>query len=167
MKKLPKKTHKLLGALANYLDHHANKIEKHFNMDAWFYHEGDESFEDEHGVEASEKIPSKKLFSCGTTACALGWACQVPALKSMGLYLQYDGNETGSVRLKDCTARDEFTIAQKIFDLSRGQAAWLFTPLNANTYEDDRHNETPKEWAARCRLFLGIEGDTRNVALPR
>lgn len=175
MKTLSAIAKKRLNALADYLDRYASEIEQHFDMDAWFHHDGINEYGDEHGVEEGNSIKKKDINVCGTSACALGWACQVPALANIGIELVYTGEDYGAV----CPIgkgydddRDIFKVAAKAFDISCPQARYLFLPLNSEGEDDrdgdgDTQKETPEHWAARCRLLIGVNGDVDNIALPR
>jgi hypothetical protein len=143
--------------LANFLD---NLPPERFRFNAWV---GD-------GWEC------KPDLSCGTTACALGWATTIPEFAAAGLCLRRvaDGSHRGwaYVSMRDLPTRedqsdaikDPATAAHRIFDLTETEAWWLFIPL----YEEDRfceydrvHGEhrpgagaTAKQVAAHIRDFI-------------
>ncbi len=128
-----------LTKLADYMERLPKKKSKHFRMSAWFAHRGVDS---EHGLRRNHRISTKELNYCGTSACALGWACMIPAFKRAGLSLLHDGI-IGEVRFrKDC----DFDAAANFFELNEEQSMKLFSGVfDLNT---------PKQWAARCRKFL-------------
>ena len=71
----------------------------------------------------------KADLSCGTTACALGWATTIPSLRKAGLrlYKRDDGSGT-YVTLKDRTSRGSEAAGAEVFGITVGEAAYLFTP---------------------------------------
>src|SRR5258706_8933085 len=74
------------------------------------------------------------VHSCGSPACALGWACTLPSLKAQGLDLQII--EKGGGACVDA--------ARKVF----GGYALLFIGSGNGEIR------TPQQWAAYCRAFL-------------
>lgn len=77
---------------------------------------------------------------CDTTACAFGWATQVPSLKRLGLRLSHGtiprfGNNTGQ------------NAAEKLFSLTGIEASYLFDDLSDTI-------KTPRQWAKLARGFI-------------
>ena len=62
-----------------------NNARRHFDMDAWVYQHDSE---DEPAPVIPSKPTSKNFLTCGTTACALGWAATIPALQAAGLRMR-------------------------------------------------------------------------------
>lgn len=97
------------------------------------------------------------VHTCGSSACAFGWACRIPEFKALGLKLVESGpSYNGEV---------DFRAAQTFFDLSRMESMWLFgAEINDDATDDDldnytqeeieRHSETPKDVAQRIRKFV-------------
>lgn len=84
-------------------------------------------------------------LSCGTTACALGWATTMPSLRRLGLRLVktcHWGNEVRLGRLANTTA------AQVLFNLDYHDADYLFIP------KDYEINATPKLVARKIERFV-------------
>lgn len=84
--------------------------------------------------------------ACGTTACAIGWACTLPAFNAAGLrldgvnpsYLDQDGFE-----------RRGWAAADRVFGISRWETSHLF---ESSTYPDEEL--TPAHVADRIDAFL-------------
>lgn len=111
---------------------------KHFDMGHWAGGEYDEE-----GVQLEA---GKSLFgakgqgtpkTCGTTACAMGWACTIPEFKSAGL----------KMRGFNPTFRGEhsFRAAAEFFDLTPYEVDYLFGAEN---------ERTPKQEAAVILKFV-------------
>lgn len=106
---------------------------KHFDMMACWVAGED--------IESAQSFGAKGLGTpktCGTTACAMGWACTVPEFKRAGLKMQ--GFEP---HFKNACG---FTAAEKFFDISENDAAFLFGAENEGI--------TPKQEAARIIKFV-------------
>jgi len=85
-------------------------------------------------------------FSCGTTACALGWATTMPFFRNLGLHLSRYGQPT--------LGHFSFTrINKTIFALEQNEADNLFI-FGAPTPENRSGIDTPKEWARYARRFV-------------
>ena len=82
--------------------------------------------------------------ACGTTACAVGWACVIPAFKEQGLH--WDGDIAfihGDVHEVGWDAAEEF------FGLDSTESGKLF---RYSSYE--RGNNGPRDVAARIREMV-------------
>jgi len=103
-------------------------------------------------------------LSCGTVACALGWATQIPELAAEGLTLQ--------LLLEN---RSMFIKAMQVFNISELDADLLFIPaMSARRLIDGKwrevknslgDNASAKEVAAHIRGFVARDGhwDTHAV----
>lgn len=127
-----------LTKLADFMEKRPKSAQKHFRMGTWFTHNG----RDDHGLRAGQEVSSKELSYCGTSACALGWACQIPSFRRDGLKLVHD-EVIGTVHFR--RARN-FMAAEKFFDIDWSDAQRLF-----NLSDGDR---TMRAWAKRCREFI-------------
>lgn len=94
-------------------------------------------------------------LSCGTQACALGWATTIPAFRRLGLRLyRYEGIGVGQVGLFE-TGRskayesDPFGAAEQVFGLSTGEALYVFAPSDGG-----EHKATPKRVATKIERFV-------------
>lgn len=67
-----------------------------------------------------------KLGDCGTSACALGWATQIPAFRRAGLYLDLYGQPTMA------GSHHPLEAAQQLFGLTWQDADYLFIPDDDN-----------------------------------
>ena len=135
---------------------------RRFNYDTWV---GD-------GFKGAQDL------SCGTTACALGWACTVPAFRKLGLELEVETstrdeyNDKGDfVEVKSYQATPvcpspgktragnpkklyAYEAGQEIFRLSEEQAGFLFTPgveYGGRTGPGGDDEETGEERTATAR----------------
>ena len=90
-------------------------------------------------------------LSCGTQACALGWAATMPTFRRLGLYL----NRAFRPVLKGL--RDPWRSAERLFSLDREEAITLFAP-------DDLSEDyaTPKYVASKLERFVASRA-ARNV----
>lgn len=70
----------------------------------------------------------KQDLSCGTTACALGWAATMPTFRRLGLHLRQLMGDTARV----CTPRNfgSYAASAEIFMLEDHDSSYLFTPQN-------------------------------------
>jgi hypothetical protein len=109
----------------------------------------------------------KEDLSCGTTACALGWAATVPELREAGLCLRRDDYGYGYVDLvsRDTKAalgwRRSLNAAMRVFDLTESEADYLFVPsdnYDANYSDYDKQGPTSdasaKEVAQHIKDFV-------------
>lgn len=124
-------------ALASFLEKLPRKAVEHFDMGSWLHTEG--IFFD----------PKDLTKGCGASACALGWATQMPSMRKLGLRL-YEGRPILGTEAG-------FGAAQALFGLDREQAYYLFDAVGLpdHTYKD----ETPKQWAKRARRFVASGGE--------
>ncbi len=101
-------------------------------------------------------------LSCGTTACALGWAATMPEFRALGLRLARAWCEdpcvaVGAVLDTDDAASISLNAAREVFGLTHDQANLLFIPGDADGDEETgRPNETasPREVAEHIRQFV-------------
>lgn len=101
-------------------------------------------------------------LSCGTTACALGWAATMPEFRRLGLrLLRVTENGAGSVThtsLKDTYKSDEpFEAASIVFGINTDEAIYLFAPGvdgDRGLKSSPSGGATPKQVAAHIRQFV-------------
>lgn len=124
---------KRLMKLIEFMEKLPKKANEHFSMWRWIKHRG----EDDHGF--GKYIRPGDPMTCGTTACALGWAATVPSFRKAGLkvYAEEDGP-------------DNYDVAVRFFDLDHMQFEEIFGGTN-----DDK---TPKQWAKRVRKLVRHAG---------
>ena len=71
--------------------------------------------------------------NCGTTCCALGWACSIPEFQAAGLTLWNplinDSKPVPCYKEKGVVYRD-FDAAVKFFDITDKESLFLFSSLN-------------------------------------
>lgn len=99
-------------------------------------------------------------LSCGTTACALGWATTIPSLRKAGLRL----SEVGSVT--DKAHCDGFEAAAKVFDVTVSDAQFLFQPSVPGwradlseqfDWDSPSADATAKQVAKHIRRFVKVK----------
>jgi len=100
-------------------------------------------------------------LSCGTTACALGWATTMPLFRKLGLRLVHtgsigggypqvgDGYESGG---RWEYARTGYHAAAFLFGITYEEAEYLFLP---GSTRPGAPRETPKQVARRIEAFVG------------
>lgn len=96
------------------------------------------------------KIDDGKIakVGCKTTACAMGWAVNIPAFRKAGLRLM---PETVNERAVPAFRGTEgFDAAEEFFRLSNAESRWLFDP----TCYPRRELKDPKAVATRIRQLL-------------
>lgn len=86
-------------------------------------------------------------LSCGTTACALGWATTIPSLRRVGLRMQQD-SMGGYVVLDGINSSDSWEAGAKVFSLSMEESEYLFT------LDSDEDKSTPKQAARKIENFV-------------
>ena len=138
---LAKKLRSLTRAQAKY----------HFDMNAWFDHD-EEADGHEHPVPA--RPTSKDLLTCGTTACALGWATTIPALQKAGLRmgLYFEGS---SVHIPVYRGVSGVEAAAKLFGIYHDVAQYLFG--------GDDFARTPKQVAKAIDKIIACKGEAFNL----
>lgn len=120
------KTKRRLLKLCDYMESLPRNANKHFHMGSFSSHSGDH---DHWELPASPQ--PKDLMTCGTTACALGWATTMPTFRRLGLHFNAMGSVEGD---------------ENVFELSYEEWDVLF----------EGHNEdrTPGAWAKRVRKWI-------------
>ena len=94
-------------------------------------------------------------LSCGTSACALGWAATMPEFQALGLRIRSKKGFNAYVGLEGVEAPSfaaPYKAAKKIFDLKEGDAEYLFAP------EDDDYAYSPVQVARKIRWFVDSGG---------
>jgi hypothetical protein len=96
----------------------------------------------------------KADLSCGTTACALGWATTMPEFRRLGLQLvKLNSNYAFVVSAR--TGASAFGAAQEIFGLDQDESAYLFSPgILYHGEESPPRTATPREVASHIRDFV-------------
>jgi hypothetical protein len=150
-----------LTVLAEALEMHI-PVEK-FDLGSW---------RNDHRPTGFDTSDEALLHACGTTACAVGHACALPALKDQGLYWdkqnsipRFTGFEPDSEEPRPENWDIAWGSVQQFFGLTQHQTWWLFS---AGNYEHDdgtalpglplnKHgcvNPEPKHVAHRIRHLL-------------
>lgn len=135
-----------LTRLIKFMESLPESAAKHFDMQSWFAHEGEN---DHPQLQTGKDVPEGALELCGTTACAMGWAATMPYFKRLGLRLVMDRCDA-SLYFKG--AKDfMFNEAPKAFDMEPHQAIVFFGAHNKD--------KTPKAWAERARRLMRKQSD--------
>lgn len=94
-----------------------------------------------------------RLGKCGTQACAMGHACDIPAFMAMGLQVCKAGKRMNGETIyqvwlgqPDSGSPEGFGAAQKLFGIDADDADALFGDCN-----DDK---TPTRMAERIRVYI-------------
>ncbi len=120
------------------------------------------------------KFNSKGNFdlSCGSTACAIGWASTIPEFQELGLKICYANNSGVRVPAYFRTAlwrplfqgRVDFDAVAELFDISPGDAWILFAPASDNYESEDgflSEDATPQQVAAHIRAYVNNNSTSR------
>jgi len=99
---------------------------------------------------AGEDWKGKKDLSCGTAACALGWATTLPSLRRVGLKLVMVPGCYPEVHFK--REPDSFEAGAKAFDIAISDSYELFSPN-----EEGEEKATPKQVARKIERFIERE----------
>jgi hypothetical protein len=91
----------------------------------------------------------KADLSCGTSACAIGWATTIPSFRKLGLKLSL--NDAGGTPVFNGDFGSD--AVAHFFDISILDAEFLFFPL----YNDLGDKATPKQVAKHIREFVAQE----------
>lgn len=83
----------------------------------------------------SKTWKGREDLSCGTTACALGWAAAMPEFRALGVKLVPRLDVADSPFVIDGTESDYTEVAWELFDLTRDEAEYIFTP-NCPLYQE-------------------------------
>lgn len=129
---------KRLNHLIRYMKKLSPEATEHFDMQLWI----------NHPKALKDNFTRKNLMSCGTTACALGWAASLPSFKKAGLKL--NAQARGYTNLAH---------AEVFFGLNKREAMALFAMYNVRS---------PAEWArvAEEKIAYWNRGG-RDDPLPR
>lgn len=97
------------------------------------------------------KIEKKEVFECRTTACALGWATQIPSFQKAGLKMRWSNQLTEDDSSADGTPEYEgednaIIVAQQFFGIDYDAANFIFGGQG--------NHRTPKETARAIRKFV-------------
>lgn len=110
-----------------------------------------------------EEWEGKPDLSCGTTACAFGWATTIPSFRKLGLQLKKSPRENHAhVTIKNFSgwsARFENAprlAARKIFGLDTDEFEYLFVPSTAIYTNDNRLRHSPSERASAKQVAAHI-----------
>lgn len=89
----------------------------------------------QHLIQILENVPAEKFdlskWKCGTTACAIGWACSDPSFNEQGLrmtHFSHLGEHTLYCPILRFGNRKEegWDAVTQFFDITREQADYLF-----------------------------------------
>jgi hypothetical protein len=110
----------------------------------------------------TETWKGKPDLSCGTKACAMGWATTMPFFRRLGLRL----NEDGIVCLKDDLDKPGNFFAEvdkiagdKLFGLTSVAYEFLFVPQGTSGVNPLQVDATPKQVAKHIRKFVAKRTD--------
>lgn len=120
-----------------------------------------------YGTWAGSNWSGTEDLSCGSTACALGWATTIPEFRELGLRMIKAGSAATIMLEGDMdSARSYWSktliACKKVFGLDNLEVEYLFTPDNAgeDLLLDEKHGARPrasasaKEVSNHIRKFL-------------
>lgn len=108
-----------LQALATFL---RTVPQRHFDLQSW-----------RSSADGDEEVTDADLASlhCGTTACAVGWACSLPEFQAQGLTWGTDENYTGGYPIFTLPDMPDYhsgwNAVEEFFDISYPTAEYLFS----------------------------------------
>ena len=108
-------------------------------------------------------------LSCGTTACALGWATTSPEIASLGLRLKktYTLWPAAVVCDTDHGVVTAYSAAAYVFGISAKQAEYLFCPEtrlpSSGKTRSPGDDATAQEVAAHIRAFVALTEGRRSA----
>lgn len=142
--RLSKTAKRRLTVLIAFMSKLPKAAAEHFDMGTWHEHTGYH----EH-VKAGEPIKKNDLLSCGTSACALGWAATVPSFQKAGLST-YMSAPFGSIRFAVKGEQlSPYDAASRFFDID-GEEARLFFSTKGPCYQA----KTPQQWAKLAKRIV-------------
>lgn len=128
--------HKRLSLLARVLD---RVPREHFDL---------HGFADHLKVSPEKISAARHLTTCGTTACACGWAATIPSFRKAGLKItEWFSGDTGTISFHGNTSS---AAVCAFFGLTWPQASRLFW---ADQYPKNKRR-SPRAVAARIRAML-------------
>lgn len=137
---LSKTNFKRLWRLVAHMQKLPASANKHFAMQHYVNHTGDGH---EHKVPRKPKVAD--LHSCGTTACALGWAMTVPSLRKAGLRMNVSAPAyKGDTRDYAVSGENKCFGIDSYYDNEQWEQ--LFGCRN--------NDKTPKAWAKRVSKLI-------------
>lgn len=144
---------------------------KAFNIDGWAGNRNPHSYSrhdiprealNAFGNNLKEDLDPEKAISCGTTACACGWATTIPSFRRRGFRMHIDKSDgTGIVEFE---GEYGFAAAEKFFDLPNYElTAHFFSPDSySKEYTTNDNAVSPKTVARRLRSY--VKNPTRYLA---
>lgn len=108
----------------------------------------------------------KPDLSCGTTACALGYATTIPSLRKAGLRLGKTSDEFGKffiVYLKGKKIKESSAerAGMEVFGLTKPEFSYLFVPYNPSPFRSFENSPDedagPKEVSRHIRHFVEMK----------
>ena len=120
--------------LCDYMESLPKRAVNHFDMNSFLSHD----------AEHDHPIPQKQkdLLTCGTTACALGWAMTDPYFRRLGLEWAAGWD----------MRKPEVSGSEDVFEL-HDDDIW------ENIFGGSNKDSTPKAWAKRVRLYIKTHAD--------
>lgn len=130
-------TRERLLKLCDYMESLPDDADQHFSMKSFVRHDGTG-----HRHETPRNPKAQDFLTCGTSACALGWACTMPEFADLGLYL----NSTGY--RESVEGHAEVFPGLEDEEPNDGDCKW------AILFEGWNRDATPKAWATRARALI-------------
>lgn len=119
--------------------------ESHFDLSIWMvgFNEADQTFD-------------KLSNECGTSACAIGWACTHPEFNKQGLRYEHSPS-FGNSGFPVYGEYEDWEAVRRFFNISDMLAETLFIESNYNKYYDygtDTYKIRPLDVADRIQVVI-------------
>lgn len=106
---------------------------EHFNLTGWYTGR----------YTATAEFTPDNIQGCGTTACAVGWACTIPEFRNAGLYMTQRNAPAFE-------ALEGYEAVSRFFEIDADKTRWLFSPV---PYSIEEYKD-PAAVATRIRELL-------------
>lgn len=127
--------------LCDYMESLPPEAAQHFDMRSYVGHR---TLGHSHSVPM---LPAPQdLMTCGTTACALGWAVTMPEFQAQGMHYFPIIGVTGEHRVFPGLGAD--------IEVDRDEDGIEVKTLWEILFDSDNHDASPREWAARVRPLI-------------
>jgi len=135
-------------------DHLPSVPAKHFDLSSWAILPGRMGGGWGKGYKEMDKLGHIPEVTCGTTACAAGWACSIPELHAAGLRLVLDSSESWpTVRY---LGRSGYMALAAFFSISEEMAQQFFSPTRYFLFDKEGRRRNPQAKDVAERILEAI-----------
>ncbi|MBF3563881.1 hypothetical protein ISF73_11190 [Burkholderia pseudomallei] len=118
----------------------------HFDLGDWV----DSPWSTREAIAIPNDDLRQRIVDCGTTACAVGWACMMPEFQAQGLNYKWDTVCYSSALSPTYEGEESWLAVCNFFEIDRPTADYLFSH---HEYEVGRATE-PSEVAERIDALI-------------